>query len=111
MTGLLEGDFKLYEDGQPQQVTHFESANAPFNLVLLIDLSLSTQDKIALIRDAALQFVAATRPSDRIGIVTFTHDAVIVSPLTSDRAALRQRINAIEKPRVAPTFTIRSPSL
>lgn len=99
LTGLLEGDFKLYEDGQPQQVAHFESASAPFNLVLLIDLSLSTQDKIALIRDAALQFVAAARPSDRIGIVTFTHDAVIVSPLTSDRAALRQRINAIEKPK------------
>lgn len=99
LTGLLESDFKLYEDGQPQQVTHFESANAPFNLVLLIDLSLSTQDKLALIRDAALQFVAAARPADRIGIVTFTHEPVVVSRLTSDRAALRERINAIEKPK------------
>ena len=99
LKGLLESDFKLYEDGQPQQVTHFESANAPFNLVLLIDLSLSTQDKLALIRDAALQFVNAARPEDRIGIVTFTHEPVIVSRLTSDRAALRQRINAIEKPK------------
>lgn len=99
LKGLLESDFKLFEDSQPQQITHFESANAPFNLVLLIDLSLSTQDKLALIRDAALQFVAAARPEDRIGIVTFTHEPVIVSRLTSDRAALRQRINAIEKPK------------
>jgi Ca-activated chloride channel homolog len=65
----------------------------------LIDLSLSTQDKLALIRDAALQFVNAARPADRIGIVTFTHEAVLVSRLTSDRAALRERINAIEKPK------------
>lgn len=99
LTGLLESDFKLFEDGQPQQVAHFESANAPFNLVLLIDLSLSTQDKLPLIRDAALQFVAAARPADRIGIVTFTHEPVVVSRLTSDRAALRERINAIEKPK------------
>jgi VWFA-related protein len=99
LKGLLESDFKLYEDGQPQEVAHFESANAPFNLVLLIDLSLSTQDKIALIRDAALQFVVAARPADRIGIVTFTHEPVVVSRLTSDRALLRERINAIEKPK------------
>jgi VWFA-related protein len=99
LKGLTENDFKLFEDGAPQQIANFESSSAPFNLVLLIDLSLSTQDKIGLIRDAALQFVAAARPADRIGIVTFTHDAVIVSRLTSDRALLRERINAIEKPK------------
>jgi len=99
LKGLVKSDFKLFEDGVEQQLTQFESANAPFNLVLVIDLSLSTQEKIGLIREAALQFVAAARPADRIGIVTFTHDPVIVSRLTSDRAALRERINAIEKPR------------
>ena len=99
LKGLVQSDFQLFEDGAPQQIANFESSNAPFNLVLLIDLSLSTQDKLALIRDAALQFVAAARPADRIGIVTFTHEAVIVSRLTSDRAALRERINAIEKPK------------
>lgn len=99
LKGLTENDFKLFEDGAPQQIANFESSSAPFNLVLLIDLSLSTQDKIGLIRDAALQFVAAARPADRIGIVTFTHEPVIVSRLTSDRALLRERINAIEKPK------------
>jgi VWFA-related protein len=99
LRGLVESDFKLFEDGAEQQLAHFESANAPFNLVLLIDLSLSTQDKIELIRGAALKFVNASRPADRIGIVTFTHEPVIVSRLTNDRAALRERINAIEKPK------------
>ncbi len=99
LRGLAEGDFKLFEDGSEQRLTHFESANAPFNLVLLIDLSLSTQDKLALIRESALRFVEAARPMDRIGVVTFTHEPVIVSRLTSDRALLRERINAIEKPK------------
>jgi VWFA-related protein len=99
LKGLAESDFKLFEDGAQQQLAHFESANAPFNLILLIDLSTSTQEKIGLIREAALHFVSAARPADRIGIITFANIPIVVSPLTSDRAALRQRISAIQQPK------------
>jgi VWFA-related protein len=99
LRGLVANEFKLYEDGREQQVAHFESANAPFNLVLLIDLSFSTQEKIGLIRDAALHFVDAARPADRIGVITFAKTPIIVSPLTDDREALRRRINESVQPR------------
>ncbi|HEV7374213.1 MAG TPA: VWA domain-containing protein [Pyrinomonadaceae bacterium] len=99
LKGLVESDFKLFEDGAQQQLAHFESASAPFNLILLIDLSTSTQEKIGLIREAALHFVAAARPADRIGIITFANIPIVVSPLTSDRAALRERIGAIQQPK------------
>jgi VWFA-related protein len=99
LKGLTESDFKLFEDGTGQQITHFESASAPFNLVLLIDVSFSTQEKIGLIREAALRFVNAARPADRIGIITFAKDPVIVSPLTDDRALLRRRVNEGIQPR------------
>jgi VWFA-related protein len=99
LKGLLESDFKLFEDGAQQQLAHFESSSAPFNLILLIDLSTSTQEKIGLIREAALHFVAAARPADRIGIITFANIPIVVSPLTSDRAALRERIGAIQQPK------------
>lgn len=97
LTGLTRNDFKVYEDGVPQQIAHFDSASAPFNLVLLIDLSGSTQEVVKLIREAALHFVNAARPNDRIGIITFGSASSIVSPLTSDREALRRRINDIDK--------------
>ena len=99
LTGLSEKDFKLFEDGTPQELAHFESANAPFNLILLVDLSISTKEKIGLIRDAALRFVNAARPADRIGIITFAKTPIIVSPLTDDREALRRRIGEIIEPR------------
>lgn len=97
LTGLAQTDFKVYENGVEQQIAHFDFASAPFNLVLLIDLSSSTQDVVKLIREAALHFVDAARPSDRIGIITFGSVATVVSPLTSDREALRRRINNIDK--------------
>jgi VWFA-related protein len=99
LKGLVQSDFKLFEDGAEQALAHFAAASAPFNLVLLIDLSLSTEGKIGLIKDAALKFVNSARPADRIAIVTFTHEPVIVSRLTNDRAALRERIRNIETPR------------
>lgn len=99
LKGLVQSDFKLFEDGSEQSLTQFAAASAPFNLVLLIDLSLSTEGKIGVIREAALQFVNSARPADRIAIVTFTHEPVIVSRLTSDRALLRQRVLNIETPR------------
>jgi VWFA-related protein len=97
LTGLAQNDFQVYEDGVRQQIAHFNSASAPFNLVLLIDLSSSTQDVVQLIREAALHFVNAARPSDRISIITFGSVNVVVSPLTSDREALRRSINSIDK--------------
>jgi len=98
VNGLAKEEFRLYENNQQQQIAHFESASAPFNLVLLVDLSGSTATVIELIKSAALHFVDAARPFDRIGVITFAGGQVVVSPLTSDHEVLRQRIRAIQKP-------------
>jgi VWFA-related protein len=95
---LTKDDFRLFEDNVPQQIAHFDSASAPFNLVLLIDLSGSTTKVVETIKAAALHFVAAARPFDRIGVITFAGGQVVVSSLTTDHEALRQRINAIARP-------------
>lgn len=94
--GLAQNDFKLYEDGVEQRIIQFDSASAPFDLILLIDLSGSTRDVVKLIRSAALRFVDAARPSDRIGIFTFAGQPTVVSPLTLDRGDLRRRIATID---------------
>ena len=95
---LTRNDFRLWEDNAEQQILHFESASAPFNLVLLVDLSGSTAKKVELIKAAALHFVEAARPFDRIGVITFAGSQVVVSQLTTDHEALRERINGIQKP-------------
>src|SRR5690242_714430 len=99
LLGLGQSDFRLLEDGQEQQIVQFESASAPFDMVLLIDLSGSTRDVVKLIRAAALRFVAAARPNDRIAVITFAGAPTIVSELTADRDLLRQRIETIDTAR------------
>lgn len=99
LAGLVQSDFKLFEDGQEQRIVQFESSSAPFDLVLLIDLSGSTKEVVKLIRAAALRFVNAARPADRIAVITFAGSSSIVSGLTADRELLRQRIETIDTVR------------
>ncbi len=99
LLGLGQSDFKLFEDGQEQRIVQFESSSAPFDLMLLIDLSGSTREVVKLIRTAAIRFVDAARPADRIGIITFAGQPTIVSTLTADRELLRQRIETIDTAR------------
>jgi len=91
-------DFIVFEDGVEQEISLFASAEDPFDLVLLIDLSASTKDKLKLIQKSATSFVEASRPTDRIGILTFTDKLSIVSPLTFEREDLKSRIKNMEKP-------------
>jgi VWFA-related protein len=99
LPGLNQTDFKLFEEGDEQRILQFESSAAPFDLILLIDLSGSTREVVKLIRAAAARFVEAARPADRIGVITFAGEATVVSTLTADRELLRQRIETIDTAR------------
>jgi VWFA-related protein len=99
LLGLAQSEFKLFEDGQEQRIVQFESSSAPFDLMLLIDLSGSTREVVKLIRAAATRFVDAARPADRIGVITFAGEAKVISELTADRELLRQRIETIDTAR------------
>jgi VWFA-related protein len=85
---LEKNDFRVFEDGREQEISFFAKTEAPFDLVLLIDLSGSTADKINLIRKTARSFIEAKRPTDRLAIVTFATEVSVVAPLTHDREKL-----------------------
>jgi len=95
---LQQKDFAILEDGTPQDISFFASAETPFDLVLLLDLSGSTADKIGLTRKSSKRFVDAGRPDDRIAIVTFADTIQVVSLLTADHEALKKSIGDIDKP-------------
>ena len=99
ITGLKQADFKLEEDGVEQKIEHFESINAPFDLLLLIDLSGSTAKVADIIRAATTRFVSATRPQDRIAVIAFSGTTTLVSPFTSNKSALTTAINSMQSPK------------
>jgi Ca-activated chloride channel family protein len=96
VSGLTAADFTVVEGGSERPVRSVEPSTAPFNLVLLLDVSGSVEERIDFIRKAALNFLRTAGPQDRIAIVSFRDDVQLVSDFTADRAALTERIKDIQ---------------
>lgn len=97
MDVLSPKDFEVYEDGNKEEITFFSAADAPFDLVLLLDLSGSTEGKIQLIREATNRFIQAKRPYDKLAIVAFADNITVVSPLTEDQNTLLESVKTMNE--------------
>ena len=113
LSGLKSENFRISEDGQPQTIANFGTTETPFEIALLLDTSGSTRDDVALIRDAALSFIGALRPGDRVGVISFNSaqkgpDSVatvdVLSLLTNDRAQLRTAIENLGSSNGTPYY-------
>lgn len=85
---LKQKDFKIFEDGVPQKVTHFQAETTPFTVILMIDISPSTRYSIDDIRYAAVTFVNQLRPEDKVMVVNFDRQVRVMTEPTSDKKAL-----------------------
>ena len=93
---LEQKDFAVLEDGAQQEISFFAAADAPFDLVLLLDLSGSNSKKLKMIRNSAKRFVEATRPTDRVAVVSFTDQPALYSSFTLDRTKLKKSIDEMD---------------
>src|SRR6266404_436220 len=76
VTSLSRNDFVIYEDGVRRPILTFEPTDAPFSLVLMLDMSGSTVNFRQQIRSAALRFLDALTPEDRVAVVQFNGKGV-----------------------------------
>jgi len=90
---LRQDEFSITEDGEKQEVAFFATVSAPFHVVLLLDTSASTQEKLNLIRRAAVTFVEQLQSGDRVKVISFDDTVRDLSDFTNDRALLRAAIN------------------
>jgi Ca-activated chloride channel homolog len=95
---LTANDFAVYEDGVKQKITHFSSGDEPFTVLLLLDISGSTADDIALIKRGAVNFLGQLRAGDRVGVIIFSGDVELVADLTTNRERLEAAIQSSTTP-------------
>jgi Ca-activated chloride channel homolog len=95
VTGLAAADFKIFEDGIPQQLCLFSQERLPLSLAILVDSSMSMQPNLPSVRAAALRLVHALQPIDQGEIIQFNHKFAVLQDFTSDQALLATAINGI----------------
>jgi VWFA-related protein len=93
---LKTSDFTILENGAERKVMSVAPANEPFNLVLLLDVSGSVEERLDFIRKAARDFLKTASPQDRIAIVSFRDDIQVISDFTTDRRLLSRKLDEID---------------
>ena len=96
MTSLAEGAFKVFENGQPQQVKLFRREDVPVSLGIIIDDSGSMMTKRARVEAAALDLVRESNPQDEVFIVNFNDEAFLDVPFTNDMKRMEQGLARID---------------
>ncbi|MDQ2974592.1 MAG: VWA domain-containing protein [Acidobacteriota bacterium] len=89
---LRQNEFSIQEDGAKQEVAFFATVSAPFHVILLLDTSGSTQQKLGVIQQAAVAFVEQMQRGDRVKVISFDDKVRELNEFTNDRAALKQAI-------------------
>ena len=90
--GLLQKDFKIFEDGKEQEIAYFGTSDKPFTVVLLLDVSPSTEYRIEEIQRAASAFVGQLKPNDRVMVIEFAGSVHVLTEPTTDREEVYRAI-------------------
>lgn len=92
VTGLEQENFRVFEDNQEQEITHFSAEDVPISIGVVLDLSGSMANKIEKSRMAALQFCKTANPQDEFFVVSFNEHAELSSPFTTSVDDIETRL-------------------
>src|SRR5215813_12136559 len=87
ITTLRKGDFTVFENNQPQNITNFSSeTDLPLSIALLIDTSGSIRNKLRFERQAAANFFYSVlrRGRDKALVIGFDHTIAVLQNYTDD---------------------------
>ena len=94
---LRLADFRLYEDGQPQEITHFSNDRVPVSLGIAIDTSGSMEgDKWESAVKALDQLLDMLRAGDEVFLYRFSSDPELVHDWTGDYRIIRRALDDLE---------------
>ncbi len=85
VTDLKKEDFEVYEDGMKQDIAGFAATDEPLEIALMLDTSGSTEQELANIQNAAIDFVNELHPDDEVAILSFSEDVKLQEDFTIDR--------------------------
>jgi VWFA-related protein len=98
---LRREDFRLFEDGVPQAVEHFDASSEAASVALVMDASPSVLRDIGEMKAAARTLARELDKQDEVAVVSFDADTYVLLPFSRDRAALEKAIERVNVVRGA----------
>ena len=97
VSGLRQEDFKVFEDGEEQPVSHFSNERVPVSLGILLDTSGSmTSEKMSAARAAIDRFIYdLLGPNDELFFMQFANRPDLIQDWTSDRRRISRAVASV----------------
>jgi len=95
VTNLEQNDFRVLEDGAPQEIRFFgRETDLPLRIGLLLDTSNSIRPRLEFEQDAAIDFLSSVirRNRDMAFLMTFDNEPEVVQDYTGDVSILTTAI-------------------
>ncbi len=99
VNNLKEADFKILEDGKPQQIDFFSQSEVPTNYALVVDNSGSIAPQLEKVIEAGKIFIETNRPADESMVIRFVgSDKIeILQDFTSNKTDLLDSLDQFYK--------------
>ena len=96
--GLRKDDFRVYQDGELQPVTHFDSERVPVSLGVALDTSGSMDgEKMTAAREALNSFLSQLNdPEDEVFLYKFDSNPMLVEGWTRDKRRLSTELGRLQ---------------
>jgi Ca-activated chloride channel homolog len=75
VSGLTKDNFKVFENGTPEEISQFANSDIPVTIGIAVDESGSMRPKRPEVITAALAFIQASNPMDEMFVVNFNEKA------------------------------------
>ena len=96
--GLRKEDFRVYQDNEPQEITHFNAERVPVSLGIILDTSGSMDgEKMAAARMALNRFLLdLLGPDDEVFLYRFDTSPELVHEWTTDRRRVSAALSRLQ---------------
>ncbi len=92
--GLEKENFRVFEDGAEQTITHFSSEDAPLSVGLILDISGSIGGKLTTERQAIREFLKTLNSADEAFLVECSDKAELAVPFTTHTGEIDNKLDA-----------------
>ncbi len=96
-------NFKIYDDGVPQMISNFGTAEAPLTVLMLVEFSNKWWPFLYLALEDAYQFINFMKPTDWVAVVDFDMKTHIDTDFTQDRFEVRGALDRLRIPGFSET--------
>jgi VWFA-related protein len=103
ISGLKQGNFRILEDGVPQEVKHFTVSQAPITAVLLVEFASTSYTFMVQALQASYAFANTLKKDDWVAVTYYDMQPHILVDFTQDKKAVYGALNQLRIPGFAET--------